>query len=165
MAPVAQIRQLSILIGALYIIALGFVASFWARGAYRYLPIEEVRQTIRGHTSPLFGLWVSSVGIGSILAGVGMLLYVRSKEWRIWLFGIGVFVVLLIDMLSRWRILPEPGHIPALFGIGGGLITVLFLAILWLWAKKHGASMALQLFPFSFEFLAATATRKSPWLL
>ena len=107
-------------IGALYIIAIGFVASFWARGAYRYLSIDEVRESIWGTSSPLFGLWASCVGIGSILAGVGILLYVRSRAWRIWLFGIGVFAVLLVDMLSRWRILPEPGHFPPLFGVGGG---------------------------------------------
>lgn len=124
-------------IGALYIIAMGFLASFWARGAYRYLSIDEVRQTIWATTSPLFGLWASSVGIGAILAGVGILLYARSKGWRIWLFGIGVFVVLLIDMLSRWPTLPAPGHFPPLFGLGGGLIVAFFLGILWFWAKKH----------------------------
>ena len=126
-------------IGALYIMVMGFLASFWARGAYRYLSIEEVRQTVWGATSPLFGLWASSVAIGAILAGVGILLHVRSKGWRIWLFGIGVFVVLLIDMLSRWRILPQPGHFPPLFGLGGGLIVAFFLGILWFWAKRYAS--------------------------
>jgi hypothetical protein len=45
--------------------------------------------------------------------------------------------VLLIDMLSRSKILPEPGHTPLLFGIGGGLIMCFFLVILWYWAKKY----------------------------
>jgi len=124
-------------IGAVYMIAMGLVGSFWARGAYRYLSLEEVHQTIWAVSSPLFGMWASAVPIGGILAGVGMLLYIRSKGPRIWLFGIGVFVVLLIDILSRWRILPTPGHFPPVFGVGGGLIVAFFLAILWFWAKKR----------------------------
>jgi hypothetical protein len=40
-------------------------------------------------------------------------------------------------MISRFRILPEPGHSSFVFGIGGGLITVFFLGALWYWTKKY----------------------------
>ena len=130
-------------IGALYIIVMGFVASFWVRGAYRHLSFEEVRETIWWFGSPLFMMWASSVPIGAILAGVGILLYVRSKGSRVWLFGIGVFVAVLVDMMSTWfayaRVLPQPAHFPPLFGVGGGLMVAFFLAILWFWAKKHAS--------------------------
>ena len=124
-------------LGAAYMIGMGFVASYWVRGAYRYLSLEQIRDTIWAAQSPLFGMWASAIPIGAILAGVGMLFYVRSKGTRIWLFGIGVFVVLLIHILSLWQILPTPAHFPPLFGIGGGLMLAFFLAILWFWAKKH----------------------------
>ncbi len=47
--------------------------------------------------------------------------------------------MLLIDILLKWRVLPKPAHIPLLFGVGGGLILVFFLAILWFWAKRRAA--------------------------
>ena len=37
----------------------------------------------------------------------------------------------------RTSILPDPLHSPRLFGIGGGLITVMFWGILWYWAKER----------------------------
>lgn len=62
-------------------IGMGFVASFWAKSAYRYLSFEQVNETIWAVGSPLLGLWASAVPIGGILlAGVGVLLHVRSKE-------------------------------------------------------------------------------------
>ena len=65
------------------------------------------------------------------------MLYFRVKAVRIWFFGIGIFVVLLIDLLSMWRILPPFTHFPSLFGVGGGVILGCFLTILWLWMKKY----------------------------
>jgi len=124
-------------IGTVYMIGMGVVASWWVKSAYRYLSLEQVSETIWAVDSPLFGMWATAIPIGAILAGVGMLLYVRAKGSRIWLFGIGVFVVLLIDILSKWQILPTPLHFPPLFGVLGGLFLAFFLGILWFWAKKH----------------------------
>jgi hypothetical protein len=124
-------------IAVVYMILIGFLASFPVRSAYRFSTFEEVNETIWAVTSPLFGLWATAIPIGAILAGAGLLIAVRAKRSHIWLFGLGIFSVLLIDILSRWEILPEPGHSPLLFGIGGGLIMGFFLIILWYWAKKY----------------------------
>ena len=124
-------------IAVAYMILIGLLASFPVRSAYRFSTFEEVGETIWASTSPLFGLWATAIPIGAILAGAGLLIYVRAKRSHIWLFGLGIFSVLLIDILSRWEILPEPGHSPLLFGIGGGLIVGFFLVILWYWAKKY----------------------------
>ena len=120
-----------------YMVLVGFLASFPVRSAYRFNTLEEVSETIWAFTSPLFGLWASAIPIGAMLAGVALLIYVGAKRSHVWLFGLGIFGVFLVDNLSRWRILPEPGHTPFLFAIGGGLITLFFLAILWYWTKKH----------------------------
>jgi hypothetical protein len=124
-------------IAVVYMILIGFLASFPVRSAYRFSTFEEVSETIWAVTSPLFGLWATAIPIGAILAGAGLLIAVRAKRSHIWLFGLGIFSVLFIDILSRWEILPEPGYSPLLFGIGGGLIMGFFLIILWYWAKKY----------------------------
>jgi hypothetical protein len=124
-------------IAVVYIVVLGLGGSWLVRPIYRQMTLEQANQTIWALNSPMFGLWVSSVAIGSILAGIGMLLYVRSKGSRIWFFGLGIFAVLLIDILIKWQILPTPAHTPLLFGMGGALMVAFFLIILWLWAEKR----------------------------
>ena len=147
--------------GALYIIGMAFVVSWWVRPAYHNLTWEEVNRTIWGVAGPLFGLWASSAPLGAILAGIGILLYVRAKRSRIWLFAIVTLAVVVLDILSRWEFLPQMVHIPPLFGIGGGLITVFFLIILWLWSKRRvdltgteKAAADLQLIGYIFFFIA-----------
>jgi len=124
-------------IGAGLMGGMGLVASFWARAAYRNLTLAQVNETAWAIGGPLLGLWASAVPLGAILAGIGVLLYVRAKGSHIWLFGIGVFAVLLADILTKWRILPKPPHVPVLYGVAGGLILAFFLAILWFWAKRR----------------------------
>jgi hypothetical protein len=124
-------------IAVVYIVVLGLGGSWLVRPIYRQMTLEQANQTIWALNSPMFGLWVSSVAIGSILAGIGMLLYVRSKGSRIWFFGLGIFAVLLIDILIKWHILPTPAHTSLLFGVGGALMVAFFLIILWFWAKKR----------------------------
>lgn len=121
------------LIGAVYMVGMAFVASWvCVEPALRNLSLVQYRETIWTFDGALFLLWALSVPIGSILAGVGILLYVRAKGARIWLFGIGIFLILVIV-----EILLPSTHFPPLFGVGGGLILTLFLAILWFWAKKR----------------------------
>ena len=148
-------------VGAAYMIAMGLVVSFWAKAAYRHLSLEQVNETAWAIGGPLLGLWGSAVPMGAILAGVGVLLYVRSKGSRIWLFGIGVFAIVRADTLTKFRILPTPPHSPPLLGLGGGLIMAFFLAILWFWARRHVAlegpaktAADLQLVGYVFLFIA-----------
>jgi hypothetical protein len=74
---------------------------------------------------------------------------------------LGTFFTLLLDILSKWKILPAPAHRPAVFGIGGGLIMGSFLGILWLWGKRRpqlqgrdGAAADFQLVGYLFLFIA-----------
>ncbi|MBL7202454.1 MAG: hypothetical protein ISS56_20155 [Anaerolineae bacterium] len=132
-----RIGRIVFWVGAVYLLAMGFVVSFSAKAAYRDLSFEQVNRTPWAHGGPLLGLWASAVPIGAILAGVGAMLSVCAKRSRIWLFGLGVFAVLLADILVKWRVLPTLGHFPPLFGVAGALISLSFLAILWLWARKR----------------------------
>lgn len=80
--------------------------------------------------------WAFSAALASIIAGVGMLLYIRSKGSHIVLYAIGVFLAFFfLGFLLHAPGLTVP-HYPPFYGLGGGLILIFFLAILWLWGKQ-----------------------------
>jgi len=148
-------------IGAILMLGMGLGGSWIVRPIYRNMTLDQANATMWGLTSPLFGLWASSIQIGSILAGIGILLYVQAKKATIWLFGIGAFALFMVDTLTKFRILPALPHFSLLFGIGGGLILAFFLAILWIWAKKRSgldetekAAADLQLVGYVFFAIA-----------
>ena len=148
-------------IGVILILGMGLGGSWIVRPIYRNMTLEQANGTIWGLTSPLFGLWASSVPIGSILAGLGLLQYVRTKRATIWLFGIGAFALFMVDTLTKFRILPTLPHFSLLFGVGGGLILAFFLGTLWIWAKKRSrldeaekAAADLQLVGYVFFAIA-----------
>jgi hypothetical protein len=69
-----------------------------------------------------------------LVAGIGILLYSGAKGSTVWKYGIGIALAVFIGMASG-----ALGHIPPLFGIGGTLILLFFMGILWLWAKERMA--------------------------
>ena len=119
------------IVGAVCMTVLGWVGSWLITPALR-LPLAQYHETIWSWDSALFWIWAFALPLGTILTGVGILLYVRAKSPLIWLFGIGVLLIMGIAE----QLLPET-HFPPAFGIGGGLILGFFLAILWFWAKKY----------------------------
>ena len=144
-------------IGALYMVGMAFGAGWWIGPALRNLSPAQYGETIWTFNGALFLSWALSVPLGSILVGIGILLYAQVKGIRIWLFGAGVFLILLIVE----RLLPS-GHFPPLYGIGGGFILAFFLAILWFWAKKRAmlggpAKTAADLQLASYVFFLVTA--------
>ncbi len=116
----------------LYMVGLGFVASWWVVPTYRNLAPAQISETIWAGNSLLFLIWALSTPLGAVLACVGLLIYARSKGSHIWLFGVGVTLLLVIIGL-----LPIPGYYPPVFGIGGGLVMALFLITLWFWTKRR----------------------------
>ena len=133
-------------------------------GTLVYLPLmrsstmEEMNQTVwafRGTLQSLYGL---SMPLGAIVAGVGMLLYTRAKGLTIWKVVIVSFVTLLLSLVT----LAVNLYSPPLFGIGGSLILLSFIGIVWLWAKERmalkGSSTAaadLRLVGYVFMMMAA----------
>ncbi|MFC1912847.1 hypothetical protein ACFLX7_01450 [Chloroflexota bacterium] len=116
----------------LYMVGMGFVASWWVVPTYRNLAPDQIGGTIWAGDSLLFLIWALSTPLGAVLACVGLLIYVRAKNSLIWLFGAGVTLLLVII-----GFLPIPGYYPPVFGIGGGLVMALFLITLWFWAKRR----------------------------
>jgi hypothetical protein len=84
----------------------------------------------------IYFIWAFSAALASIIAGVGMLLYIRSKGSHIALYAIGVFILFFfLGFLLKAPGVTAP-HYPPFYGLSGGLILIFFLAILWLWAKQ-----------------------------
>ena len=67
-------------IGAVYMVVMGFVASWWIQPALRNLSLAQYSETIWSWDGALSWIWAFSVPLGAILVGVGMLLYVRAKS-------------------------------------------------------------------------------------
>jgi len=122
-------------IGVIWAILWGVIGSIFCSSAMNSLTTNELNQTIWALGGPLMMLWgVFGAPLGAIVAGIGLLLYSGAKGSTVWKFGIGVFLAYIIGMA-----LGRLGHFPPLFGIGGTLILLFFIGILWLWAKERMA--------------------------
>ena len=97
-------------ISAVHMIVLGWLFSWWIM-ALRDLTLAQINETIWVTDGALFLLWALSIPLGALFAGVGILLYTGSKGSRIWLFGIGVFLIILLVQL-----LPINTHYLPIFG-------------------------------------------------
>jgi len=114
-------------------IGMGIVAGWLSiNSALRYLPIEQFDNTIWNRDGILFIAWAASVPLGSLLACIGVLIYCRTKAAIVWSFGIGIAVITYVVA----RMLPSE-HYSFLYGVGGSLIVIMFLGILFFWAKKQ----------------------------
>lgn len=80
--------------------------------------------------------WIRSMGWvwGLMLPLVGVLVYTGDKGSFIWLLGF------LPNTAAGIGYIWQPSrYMPALFGIGGGVILLSFLGILWVWTRTYTA--------------------------
>ena len=120
------------LMSAIFMILLSWLGSWWITATLRDLTLAQINETIWAVDGALFILWALSVPLGALFAGVGILLYTGSKGSRVLLFGVGVFLTILLV-----QILPIQTHYPPIFGIGSGLILASFFGILWYQTKQR----------------------------
>ena len=119
-------------IAVIWEILWGLIDWIFVSPAIRTLTMDELNQTMWRDHGPLFLLWAFYIPLGALIAGIGMLLYSNVKGSTIWKYGLGIILAVLIYPVIR-----HLGHIPPLFGVGGTLILLFFMGILWLWAKEH----------------------------
>ena len=112
----------------------GIIVSVILGSSFRNLTMDEVNQTMWAVTGPWFLLWGYGVPLAALVACIGVLFYSGAKGSTIWKCGIGIFLGIIIGLASGLL-----SHIPPLFGIGGTLILLFFIGILWLWAKERMA--------------------------
>lgn len=140
-------------------IGMGSIAGWWVHSTYIDMSPDQISETIWASGSAIFILWSLSVPVGSLLAAIGAILYAQIKGLRMWLFIIGAILVSL--WLYFWKTLNIELY-PPLFGVLGGLIPILFLAILWYWAKNRtmlegSARTAADFLLISYVFFVAAA--------
>jgi hypothetical protein len=147
-------------IGLLIAVALAGVIGRSLYHNLRTLSMEELDATIWVVGGPLFSLWALSVTLGSILAGIGAFVYVKTKPAFSWLTGIGVLGAVIVMVMVWSRV-----YNSALFGIGGIIILVSFFAIVWVWMKKYAALDIQEKIAGSFKLLGYIFWINASWFL
>lgn len=122
--------------------------------------MEELDVTIWAEGGPLFILWALSVTLGSILAGIGAFLYVRTKVVFSWLAGIGVLGAVFLMVMVWSRV-----YNPTLFGIGGIINLVAFFAIVWIWMKRYAGLEMPEKVAGSFKLLGYIFWINASWFM
>ncbi len=80
----------------------------------------------------LFTLQGISTGLGPFISLIGALLLSGKRGSRFWLWGFAALIA--FALLFVWI----PGQpMPALFGLGGGIIVISYFGTLWTWSKSH----------------------------
>lgn len=147
-------------IAIIWVILWGVIGSIFVDSVLRNLTMDELNKTMWAFTKPWYLIWaLGGVVIGALTAGIGLLLYTGAKGSTVWKFGVGSFLAYFISMSIG---MAGIGHIPPLFGIGGTLILLFFIGILWLWAKERvtlsdelAVAADLKLYGYIFFVIAA----------
>jgi hypothetical protein len=131
-------------LGAAYIFGASWLAMWWIAPVWRNAPAEQFDGTVWAFGGPIFTTIALSVPAGILLIVIGILLYAGAER-------------------SRILLVPTLDYHPVLFGISGGLILLLFLAVLWYWARNRRGldpatrtSSDLQMASYIFFFVAAS---------
>jgi hypothetical protein len=104
---------------------LGWLQSWWM--------VPAANQVGPNAYSGLLGnIWALSVPVGAFIVAIGAALVAKAER------RVLVLLVLLLVASTAWQMVGTAGQmIPALFGVGGGLITLFFLGSAWNWAKTR----------------------------
>ena len=147
-------------IGLLVAAAFASIGTWSLMHNLRTLTAEELDVTIWAMGDPLFILWALSVAIGSVFAGIGAFVYVKTKSAFSWLTGIGVLgaVILMVMVWSRV-------YNSTLFGIAGAIILLSFFAIVWIWMKKYAALDIQEKIAGSFKLIGYIFWINASWFL
>lgn len=117
-------------IGALYMMLVGWMASWWAVPTIRLAGLDGLPGTA------FFFFWQLSAPVGALLAMIGAAIVGRVRGQRLAAIIIGSLVVAIWLGVSMGLVKEV---IPPLFGIGGGLISLAFVGMLWDWSRGRSA--------------------------
>ena len=147
-------------IGVLIVVALAGFGTFSLMNNLRTLTAEELSATIWAFGDPMIILWGLSVTLGSVLAGIGAFVYVKTKSAFSWLTAIGVLGAVYL-MVMVW----SKVYNSTLFGIGGFIILVSFFLIVWIWMKKYAALGIQEKIAGSFKLIGYIFWINASWFL
>ena len=136
--------------GAAYMIGLGAL--------YSWRMVPEANQLGSEALVGLLGLlWSLSVPLGAFIVVFGAALIANVERRNLWIF------ILILVLFTAWKFVGTARQmVPALFGIGGGLITLFFVGSVWHWMKTRPGLSApertgsdLRMLGFIFFVIAA----------
>lgn len=156
-------------IGVTWTFAWGIFGAIHRGECYaQVLTPEEFNQSIWAITGIIMPLWGFAPLLGSIVAGIGLLLRSGAKTTTMWKYGVGLFLGVFVCVR-----IGAFGHYPPLYAIGGTLIMLFFFGVLWFWAKerktlerKTATTADLKMVGYVFLFLAVWFTcgiSSEPW--
>jgi hypothetical protein len=121
------------LFGVIWSIAWGLIVSVLITSDINTMTPEQFSESVWSTSGSLMWLWgLGGVPLGTVIAGVGLLLYTGAKGLTTLMFALGVPLVIFLALLSGGL-----GLYPFLFGIGGTIILLSFFGIIWYWAKRR----------------------------
>jgi hypothetical protein len=147
-------------IGVIFAIAFAGFGSRSLLQNLRTLTIEQNNATIWADGGLLWILWGFSVTLGSVLAGIGAFIYVKTRAVFSWLTAIGVFGAVFVMLMVWGRV-----YNPTLFGLGGGVILISFFAIVWVWLKKYAGLGMPEKIAGSFKLVGYIFWIQASWFL
>jgi len=147
-------------IGLIIAVAFAGIGTRSLMDNLRTLTMEELAATIWAEGGPLYVLWALSVTLGSILAGIGAFMYVKTKPVFSWLTGIGVLGAVIVMVIVWTR-----AYNSTLFGIGGIIILVSFFSIVWIWMKKYAGLDMQEKIAGSFKLIGYLFWINASWFI
>jgi len=146
--------------GLLYMVLVGWGASWINTPQFRNLTLDELQRSTWALDGPLFWIWAFSAPLGSILAAIGILLHASRNGTRAGIMG---FALILVSGSAFFA--TRLGHVPPLFGIGGGCILASFLGILWLWGKRRASLSGAAALGADLQLVAYVFFLTAAWFL
>lgn len=115
-------------IGALYMLLMGWLSSWWVVPTIRQTGIESLPGTA------FFFVWQLAAPVGALLVAIGAAFVARVERPRkaVIIGGSLIVTIWLVVSMGAFKQV-----IPPIFGIGGGLISLAFLGSLWDWARSR----------------------------
>jgi len=114
--------------GALYMLLMGWLSSWWVVPNIRQTGLESLPGIA------FFFVWQFAAPVGAILVTIGAAFIARVERSRKAVLIVSSLVVVIWLYISLGVISQV---IPAIFGIGGGVITLTFLGAAWDWARSR----------------------------
>jgi len=155
-----KIGQLLFWIGVIFALAFAGIIGQGLYHNFRTLTGQELDATIWALDKPVFLLWAFSVTLGSLLAGIGAFIYVKTKPVFSWFTGVGILAAVLAMNFVWSRV-----YNSTLFGIGGVIILVSFFVIVWVWLKKYAMLDMQEKIAGSFKLIGYLFWINASWFL
>lgn len=147
-------------IGVIIAVAFAGVGTQSLMHNLRTLTIAENNTTIWADGGPLWIAWAFSVTLGSLLAGIGAFVYVKTKAAFSWLTALGILGAVVAMVMVWTRV-----YNATLFGIGGIIILATFFAVVWVWMKKYAALDMPAKIAGSFKLIGYLFWINTSWFL